>query len=471
MTNTDNTTTGSSPNGGTNMGSTSQQQSVPNTNQGNLQNGGAQQQSNAMQAGSFIHTGPAINTIYTKKSYNLDAVDILIGVSSQTGEWQGIKFEYWLRQLNEAFVTNNIDDEKEKIFLARSKIDSSNDNTIKAFIESCKPMSEANTFAEFKRLLSNVMIRGLATNFMDAFINFKSITWDKNMPIYGFFTKLTDAIEEYGMLMYSQAKEVVSERVKRSLILAQFLENCPKRWLNRLIEVANVDLNISDQIKVILDATKHELLINTWKNFEEGDQVAHVSKGKFNKKEQNKENSKDINKGRSMSRARESITCYNCFKKGHIKKECRSPAYCQACRQEHKPGSEECKNTWRYGQVSKDHKKNNNGNYGYQTQGNRDNSYQHGSTNHYYNGYRNQYRNHRGNYRGRGTHNQNYSSNYRHNNEESRRHEENFKTTSGNYNRVNTLNDKPEQQSVDNYEEAHYRSVKNDYEDHDINFR
>src|SRR5215469_18763019 len=173
-----------------------------------------------------------------------------------------------------------------------------------------------------------------------------------------------------------------------------------------------------------------------------------------------------------MSRGREPITCYNCYKKGHIKRECRSPAYCQICRQEHKPGSEECKNAWRYGQLSKDHKKNKNGNYSYQTQGNRDNSYQQGSANHYYNGYGNEYRKpQRGNYRGRGTHNQNYNSNYRPNSEDNRRYEENFKRTPGNFNRVNTLTDKPEQQLSDNYEETHNWSGTNDFEDHEKNFR
>src|SRR5215469_7268068 len=170
MADANSTDTGVSPGGSTSIGLHNQQQSVPNVSQGNVQDGGAGQQSNALPAPSFIHSNPAINTIYTKKSYNLDAVDVLIGVSPQTGLWEGIKFEYWLRQLDEAFVTNNIDDEKEKIFWARSKIDSSNSNTIKAFIESCKPISEAQTFAEFKRLLSNVMIKGLATNFMEAFI-------------------------------------------------------------------------------------------------------------------------------------------------------------------------------------------------------------------------------------------------------------------------------------------------------------
>ena len=58
--------------------------------------------------------GPAINTIYTKKSYNLDAVEMLVGVSSETGQWTGIKYEFWIRQLIEAFVTNNVEDERRR---------------------------------------------------------------------------------------------------------------------------------------------------------------------------------------------------------------------------------------------------------------------------------------------------------------------------------------------------------------------
>src|SRR5215469_2693116 len=215
--------------------------------------------------------------------------------------------------------------------------------------------------------------------------------------------------------------EVVSERVKRSLILAQFLEQCPKRWHNRVIEVANVDLNISDQIKVILDTSKHELLINTWRNLEEVDQVAHVSRNKFIKKDQNKQDSKDVQKGRSMSRPRKTITCFNCFKKGHVKKECRSPPYCQACREEHTPGSEVCRNAWRYGHMGKDHKKNSAGNYNYQTQSDKDKSYQKANTHQHYNGYSNQYGNSRGNfrgnYRGRGMYGQFHDSHYRPNDE------------------------------------------------------
>src|SRR5215469_12115934 len=271
--NNDDIDTGSSPNQSTSMPPSSTGQSAPSANQNGLQNNGVQQHVNGSQNTDSQDARPVINTIYTKKSYNLDAVDALVGVSTETGRLQGIKYEYWIRQLLEAFVTNNIDDEREKIFLARSKIDSSNNNTIKAFIESCKPISEAQTFNEFRRLLSNVMIRGVATNYLEAFANFKKILWAQNSPIYGIFTKLSDAIEEYAMLMYSQTREIVSEKIKRSLILAQFLEQCPKRWHSRIIEVSNLELNLIDQIEQILDATKHELLTNNWSNKDEDEQV------------------------------------------------------------------------------------------------------------------------------------------------------------------------------------------------------
>src|SRR5215469_939878 len=124
----DDINTGSSPNKGTNMPLTSAGQFAPSANQSVLQNNGAQQHVNNSQNAAFQVASPAINTIYTKKSYNMDAVDVLVGVSSQTRQWIGIKYEYWIRQLLKAFVTNNIEDEREKIFLARSKIDSSNNN-------------------------------------------------------------------------------------------------------------------------------------------------------------------------------------------------------------------------------------------------------------------------------------------------------------------------------------------------------
>src|SRR5215469_470950 len=230
MVNNSDKNTGSSPNESTNMHLTGTLQSAPTPNQGDSQNSGEQQRMNDSQNVVLQNARPIINTIYTKKSYNMDAVDVLVDVSSETGQWVGIKYEFWIRQLLEAFVTNNIEDEKEKIFLARSKIDSSNNNTIKAFIDSCKPIAEAQTFSEFRRLLSNVMIRGVATSYIEAFTNFKKIVWTSNVPIYGIFTKLSDAIEEYVMLMYSQTREVVTEKIKRSLILSQFVEECPKRW-------------------------------------------------------------------------------------------------------------------------------------------------------------------------------------------------------------------------------------------------
>src|SRR5215469_18589778 len=99
------------------------------------------------------------------------------------------------------------------------------------------------------------------------------------------------------MLMYSQTMEVVSERIKGSLILSQFLENCPRKWQSRIMEVSNLELNTSDQIKLILDTTKHELLTNKWSNNEENDQVAYLSRGRSNKNDQSKENSRDINRG------------------------------------------------------------------------------------------------------------------------------------------------------------------------------
>src|SRR5215469_14336633 len=172
--------------------------------------------------------------------------------------------------------------------------------------------------------------------------------------------------------------------------MSQFLEECPKKWHSRIVEAANLDLNTSDQIKQILDATKHELLTNKWSNNEEDEQVAYVNRGRSDKKDQNQTNARHINKGRSMSRSRAPIVCYNCFKKGHVKKECRSPTYCQACREEHKPGSVECKNAWKYGQINKEQRGNN---YRYAAQER--------SGNQVYEKGNNQYRNHqRGNYRG-----------------------------------------------------------------------
>ena len=85
MANNGDINTGSSPNESTNMPLTSTGQSAPNANQSDFQNNGAQQHVNDSQNVVSQNARPAINTIYTKKSYNLDAVDILVGVSSETG--------------------------------------------------------------------------------------------------------------------------------------------------------------------------------------------------------------------------------------------------------------------------------------------------------------------------------------------------------------------------------------------------
>src|SRR5215469_801268 len=227
---------------------------------------------------------------------------------------------------------------------------------------------------------------------------------------------------------------------------------------------------------MILDIAKHELLTNNWSNNEENDQVAYMSRGRTNKKDQSKENTGYTNRGRSMSRSRKPIVCYNCFKKGHVKKECRSPAYCQDCRQEHKPGSADCKNAWKYGQLSRDHRKDKNGNYGYEPQVRRDNNYRYSSQqrsgNQYYNENSNQFRNpQRGNYKGRGTYRHNYNQNYRPNSEDIQRYEENFNKTSENFDRVNTLTVRSGEQILDNYEDIHNWDVKDDYEDNERNFQ
>jgi len=243
------------------------------------------------------------------------------------------------------------------------------------------------------------MIKGTSTNYLDAFSNFKKIVWEQNAPIYAFFAKLSEALEEYSMLLYTQTREMVSERIKKSLILSQFADQCPKKWHSRIIEAANVDLNISDQIKLILDATKHELLINKWSNNEEEDQVAHINKVRSDKTKRNEMSTRHVSEERPMPRSRDTIVCYNCFKRGHVKKECRSPTYCQACREEHKPGSVECRNSWKYGQISREHTKERSNNQVFQRRvGNQ--SYERG-----YNHNRNPQRD---NYRGRGSYRQNY---------------------------------------------------------------
>src|SRR5215469_3920852 len=100
------------------------------------------------------------------------------------------------------------------------------------------------------------------------------------------------------MLMYNQTREIVSEKIKRSLILSQFLEQCPKRWHSRIIEVSNLELNLSDQIKQILDATKHELLTNNWSNKEEEEQVAYLNRSRSNNIDQRQVNARNVNKRR-----------------------------------------------------------------------------------------------------------------------------------------------------------------------------
>src|SRR5215469_3890930 len=94
MAHANSTDTGVSPGGSTSIDLHNQQQSVLNVSQGGVQNGGVEQRSNAISTPSFVHSSPAINTVDTKKSYDMDAVDVLIGVSSpQTGVWGDIKFE------------------------------------------------------------------------------------------------------------------------------------------------------------------------------------------------------------------------------------------------------------------------------------------------------------------------------------------------------------------------------------------
>src|SRR5215469_8056071 len=174
---------------------------------------------------------------------------------------------------------------------------------------------------------------------------------------------------------------------------------------------------------------------------------------------------------------------------GHIKKECRNPPYCQACRDEHIPGSEVCRNAWRYGKIGKDHKEYSNGNYNngnyddknynngnfnnYQIQADEGNTYQNYNTNQDYTGYQNQYGNNRGNfrgnfrsyYRGGGTYNQYHNNDYRQNNGGDYRHENNvYKKSYGNRNHISTLNAAPGQQLQDTYEVSQNRDVKNENE-------
>src|SRR5215469_7426656 len=146
-----------------------------------------------------------------------------------------------------------------------------------------------------------------------------------------------------------------------------------------------------------------------------------------------------MNKGRSLSRNRTSITCYNCYKKGHMKKDCRSPTYCQSCRQEHKPGSVECKNSWKYGQLNREHTKDRGNNYRLPQNDA---------------------------YRGRNAYRQNYRPRY----ENRQRYQNNFGNESENFDRVNTLKAQAEEQRSDNYEEVHDWNVVNDFEEYEKNF-
>src|SRR5215469_16613936 len=107
--------------------------------------------------------------------------------------------------------------------------------------------------------------------------------------------------------------------------MSQFLEECPKKWHSRIVEAANLDLNTSDQIKQILDATKHELLTNKWSKNEDDEQVAYVNRGRSDKKDQNQTNARHINKGRSMSRSRAPIVCITVIKRVTLRRNAEAP--------------------------------------------------------------------------------------------------------------------------------------------------
>src|SRR5215469_9882726 len=91
----------SSPNQSADMPPSSTGQSAPSANENDVQNNGSQQQMPVSQNDVSQDSRPAINTIYMKKSYNLDSVDTLVSVFSETGRWQGNKYEYCIRQLLE----------------------------------------------------------------------------------------------------------------------------------------------------------------------------------------------------------------------------------------------------------------------------------------------------------------------------------------------------------------------------------
>src|SRR5215469_16655600 len=89
------TDTVGSPDGSTNMGLHNQQQSVHNVRQGGVRDGGlGHGLEHVIPTHSSVHSNPDINTVDTKRSYSMDVVDGLIGVSSpQTRLWGGINFE------------------------------------------------------------------------------------------------------------------------------------------------------------------------------------------------------------------------------------------------------------------------------------------------------------------------------------------------------------------------------------------
>src|SRR5215469_14121336 len=158
-----------------------------------------------------------------------------------------------------------------------------------------------------------------------------------------------------------------------------------------------------------------------------------------------------------MSGNRAPIVCYNCYKKGHLKKDCRSPTYCQACREEHKPGSVECRNSWKYGQINREHTKERSNSHAFQQrQGNQS----------YGRGYNHNRNPQRGNYRGRGS----YRQNYRPSNEDIQRYEDNFNKMSENFERINAMKDQSEEQRSDRQENIHDWNVVNDFEEYEEDF-
>src|SRR5215469_16303137 len=165
-----------------------------------------------------------------------------------------------------------------------------------------------------------------------------------------------------------------------------------------------------------------------------------MSRSRSDKKGQRQVYAKNVNRGRSMSRNRAPIVCYNCYKKGHVKKDCRSPTYCQACRDEHKPGSVDCKNAWKYAHINRKDRGNNHRYASQERSGNQT-----------YEGSYKQNRNpQRGAYRGRGTYRQNYRPTY----EDRQRYQNTFNKVSENFDSVNTLKDQSEEQRSDRHEEA-----------------